>query len=63
MKKFKWVVEFTVDESWVADGFELTDERAHRMLAYDLRFANNDEIKAKVLKTPKKKDIEKAQGY
>jgi hypothetical protein len=26
--RLKWIVEFEVDESWVADGFELTNERA-----------------------------------
>lgn len=63
MKTFKWVVEITVDETWVADGFDLTAERVEAMIGSDLRFANENEYGAKILKAPKKKDIEKAQGY
>jgi len=36
IKTFRWVVEFTVDETWVADGFNLTDETATEMLAHEL---------------------------
>lgn len=63
MKRFKWTVELTVDETWVADGFDLTDERALAMLAGDLSYAYGYELGAKVLKAPKKDDILKAQGY
>lgn len=62
--KFKWIVEFEVDECWVADGFELTDERALDMLASDLRYANiGIELGAKVLQGPSIKDVRIAQGY
>lgn len=63
MKKFKWVVEFTVDETWVADGFELTAERAMDMLMHDLGYAREDELGTRVLKAPKPEVIRKAQGY
>jgi hypothetical protein len=61
-KGFKWTVEFTVAESWVADGFDLDDERAHKMIAHMLQYAFNHEIEAKVIQSPKAKSIRKAQG-
>ncbi len=61
--KFKWTVEFTVDESWVADGFIMTDHRAHDMLANDLQSAYSHEIHAKVIKHPDLKRVAKVQGY
>lgn len=62
-KFFKWTVEFQVDETWVADGFELTDERALEMLQNDLTYAYGHELKAKVISAPDKEAIRKAQGY
>lgn len=63
MKKFKWTVEFTVDETWIADGFDLTNERAHDMLANDLSYAYAHELGARVIKSPDAEAIAKAQGY
>jgi hypothetical protein len=63
MARFKWTVEFEVDETWVADGFDLTDERALQMLANDLSYAYGHELGAKVLKAPKPEAVRKAQGY
>ncbi len=63
MARFKWTVEIEVDESWVADGFDLTDERAKEMLANEITGAFNNEIDAKVIKAPSKAKIMKAQGY
>jgi hypothetical protein len=62
MAAFKWTVEFTVDEVWVADGFDLTLGRAREMIANDLRFALNEEISARILKAPDPERIRKAQG-
>lgn len=62
--KFKWTVEFEVDEVWIEDGFDLDDERALNMLANDLRHANiGTELKAKVVKAPCPKKIRQMQGY
>lgn len=63
MYKFKWMVEITVDETWVADGFDLTKDRAQEMVAKTLPYATNSEIKARVISTPDKKLIRKVQGY
>ena len=62
-KRFKWTVEFEVDEQWVADGFDLTNERALDMLATDLRYAYGHELGATVIKSPDPLEIAKAQGY
>jgi hypothetical protein len=62
-KKFKWTVEFEVAECWVADGFDLTDERAHDMLSRDLGWASGHELKARVVKYAPGADVAKAQGY
>ena len=62
--KLKWTVEFEVDTVWVADGFDLTDDRALDMLAHDLSHANIGlELGAKVIKAPKARDIRRLQGY
>lgn len=62
-KAFKWTVEFTVDETWVADGFDLNEERALGMVENALPFAYEHEFSAKVIKSPEKSAILKAQGY
>jgi hypothetical protein len=62
--KFIWVVAIQVDESWVADGFDLDNERALDMLAGTLPYANiGTELRAQVKERPARKDIRKAQGY
>lgn len=63
MAMLRWTVEFAVDSSWVADGFDLTDERAKEMLAYDLRYAYGHELGAKVIKYPSAERVARLQGY
>lgn len=52
-----WTVQFSVDPSWVADGFNLDDERAHLMIQNDLGYAYPSETAAKVIKSPSEKLI------
>ena len=61
-RPFKWVVEFSVDPSWVADGFELTQERALAMLASDIGGAYNHEIDARIVRAPTAARIRRVQG-
>jgi hypothetical protein len=63
MQKFKWVVEFEVTETWVADGFNITQGKAIDMIANVLPFASGAEFKAKVIEAPDPKLIRKTQGY
>lgn len=58
----KWTVEFTVADSWVADGFDLTDERAFSMLENDLAFAYSNELSAKVVGKPDPEVVRKLQS-
>lgn len=62
-KRFKWVVEFEVDASWVADGFEMTQERAKGMIEQELGYSSADETGARILKAPPPDAIRKVQGY
>lgn len=62
-KFFKWTVEFEVNETWVADGFELTDERAKEMIEREVGYSYSHETRAKVVKAPTHAEIRKAQGY
>jgi hypothetical protein len=62
MKTFKWVVEFEVTENWVEDGFNITEARAHDMIANALPHAYYSEFKAIVIKAPNPKIIAKTQG-
>jgi len=61
-KRFKWTIEISVDEIWVADGFDMTDDRATEMMLTELCWAGGHEVSAKVLETPKPERIRKAQG-
>lgn len=61
--KFKWTVEFTIDEIWVADGFDLTSIRAKEMLAKEIAYALDHEISAKTIFSPSAKAIATAQGF
>lgn len=59
---FKWVVEIEVSETWVADGFDLTNERAKQMMEKELGYSYGSETRAKVLRAPPAAAIAKAQG-
>ena len=63
MAMLRWTVEFAVDSSWVADGFDLTDERAKEMLNGDLSYAYGHELNAKVIKYPSAERVARLQGY
>jgi len=58
---FDWTVQFRVHRAWVADGFDLTDELARRMIGGALPFADGNEAQAQVVKAPKKARIEEAR--
>lgn len=63
-QKFKWTIEIEVDEVWVADGFDMTDERALQMLGEHLPYANMTyELKARVIGFPDPDLVARTQGY
>ena len=63
MAKIKWLVEFSVEESWVADGFNLTKERATTMIENDLAFSNPGEVTARIVSKPTDDVLAKLQGF
>ena len=60
---FKWTVEIEVDETWVADGFELTHESLENMIGERLSSATSMEYRGRILEGPDANDIRKVQGY
>ena len=61
-KKFKLIIGLEVDESWVADGFDLNHENVNDRLHALLPYAYASEFKAKVLDAPSRASIREAQG-
>ncbi|MCY0991864.1 hypothetical protein OV203_32295 [Nannocystis sp. ILAH1] len=57
-----WVVEFRVCGTWVADGFNLDDDRARDMLGSTLRHAYGSEFDARVLLAPPVEVVRRLQG-
>lgn len=62
MPKLKWTVEFEVADNWVADGFELDDDRALEMIATELGWASTSELGAKVIAKPNQETIRGLQS-
>jgi len=60
---FKWVVEITVDPTWVEDGFNLTEDRAKDMIEKELPHSYSHETAVRVLAKPDGDRILKQQGY
>lgn len=61
-KFFKWIVEIAIAETWVEDGFDLTDERMHDMLTSAIGYAKSTEIRCRVIKRPSMADVNTVQG-
>lgn len=62
-RRFRWTVEIEVDETWIADGFNLTQDRLTQMILSDLNFAYPHEVGARIVKSPDAKLIRAAQGF
>ena len=63
MKRYTWIIQITVDETWVEDGFDLTEEGTKNMIETALPYSWSHETSVKVLQSPTKESIRKAQGY
>ena len=57
-----WVVKISIDESWIVDGFEVTEENVKEAMQYCLPYAYDSEIKTKIMKRPDRKVIDKLQN-
>jgi len=51
-RKYKWVIEITVDKCWVDDGFNLTNDNIKDHMGNLLPYAYGSEFDAKVLEAP-----------
>ena len=60
--RFRWRIEIEIDEVWVADGFEVTEDRIHDMVVSAIGFARPDEVLVRILASPHPDEILQAQG-
>lgn len=60
---YEWTVKIRVNAVWVADGFDLTDERVHDMVSHDLQYAHSYEIETEVVKAPDADEVAREMGY
>lgn len=61
-KRYRWEVQIDVDAVWVADGFNLTEERLRSMVGRALAHAYGHEFAVKVLRAPPEHAIAIEQG-
>lgn len=62
-KFYWWTVRLGVNATWVADGFDLDDDRAHDMLCHHLPHAMGTELCAEVLHAPNPAEVAGEQGF
>ena len=58
----QWVVEFSVDMRWIADGFNLTDELAKEMIERQLPYSYVAETSARVISAPDARELARARA-
>lgn len=63
LQRFRWIVEFEVAGTWVANGFIMSSDEAQDMIQKRLWYAREDEVSGKILMSPPLDDIAVCQGY
>lgn len=63
MPKLTFIAEFSVDASWVVDGFNPNDDDALAMLNSRLSMAYGHELKARILQPIDQEKAAKLMGY
>jgi len=63
MPKQKWTVEISIDDCWIEDGLDLTDEMIKDILLDHIGYAYDHEIDVNIIKAPDPKTIRKIQGF
>lgn len=61
--KLKWTIEIEMEDTWVADGFDMTDERVSDMLQAYMPHVYGHEVKGRVLKRPPDEVVAKLMGF
>jgi hypothetical protein len=63
MAKKKYIVEFSIDDSWIEDGFDIrTKLDVYNIIQNYLPYANRNEVGGRVIHAPSLKVIKKLQG-
>jgi hypothetical protein len=62
-KMYRWVVAFNVADTWVADGFDMSDARAEAMISREIGSAYKWETSASVIAAPSPIKVVREQGY
>jgi hypothetical protein len=63
MAKLKYIIELAVDETWIADGFDIKDKYdVLHILQNVLPYAYASELGGRVISKPKASVIKKLQG-
>jgi hypothetical protein len=60
---YSWTVKISVHPRWVADGFDLTEERLRDILENVFDYAYEHEYDGQVLNSPDPNQIRAEQGY
>lgn len=58
----KWTVEIEVSDTWVEDGFDLTDDRMQSIMEKHLSYAYSHEIRCRVVSRPPDEEVAAVQA-
>ena len=62
--KLKYIVELSIEDTWIEDGFDIrTKQDIKDLLQRLLPFANGQEVGGRVIHAPSLKLVKKLQGY
>jgi len=60
---FRWVVEIRMDEKWVADGFDITDQRMCDTIMAVYPHISGTEVECQVISHPPDEEVAKEMGF
>lgn len=64
MNKQKYIVELSISNTWIEDGFDIrTKQDIKDLLQRLLPFAHGHEVGGRVIHAPSLKEVRKLQGY
>ena len=64
MAKLKYIVELSIDKTWIMDGFDIrTKQDIRDLLQRVLPYAHGHEVGGRVIHAPSLKEVRKLQGY
>jgi len=64
MKRIKYIIELSIADTWVADGFDIrSNQDVKDLLQQLLPYAYGHEVSGKVISKPALKVIKQLQGY